>query len=81
MNKLLKIIVTDSAGEETVFEETDDVQNHFERSIYDADGTVMPGWIRIITRTFSTKKTFDTETISEFFNPRKVELLFGKYEP
>ena len=71
---LLKIIVTDSGGQEHIFNEDDgEVEHHLE--LKDDNG-----FVTITTRTFNGAETFEAETETTFICPRRVDALYGPYE-
>lgn len=78
MRELLKIIVTDSAGAEHIFNEASgDVENYLDLRPCDDSGEPLTGFVQIITRTFTTGAKCDAETEALFFEPRRVDVLYG----
>lgn len=78
MKDLLKIIVTDSAGVEHVFDDSPgDVEHYLELQPLGSDDEPLSGAVRVVTRTWTTRAKCDTETESLFFAPRRVDVLYG----
>lgn len=78
MANLLKIVVTDSGGVEHEFPEMPgEVENVFTRYI---DGEDTKGWVRVETRTFANNPIFESNSFADFYQPRRVDLIFGRYE-
>lgn len=72
-SNLLKIIVTDSSGVEHIFNE---VPGEIENSLDLKDEN---GYVTIVTRTFEGGDKFDTETVTIFISPRRIDVLYGEY--
>lgn len=76
-NRLCKIVVTDNAGIEHIFNEsTGDIEHYLDLRPLDVDDTPIPGAVKITTRTFGGGKNFTTESKAYFFNPTRVDVLY-----
>lgn len=72
---LIAIIVTDAANKEHRFDEIPgEIEHYFE---YNRE---TPNLCRIVTREFTTKPIFDSETISLFYSPLRVTSIFEEDE-
>ena len=71
MSNLLKIVVTDSGGQEHIFNEDEgEVENWL--ILKDENG-----FVTITTRTFSGGDKFETEANTTFILPRRVDVIYG----
>jgi hypothetical protein len=78
MRKLIKIIVTDSAGEEHIFnQECGVVENYLELRPMTVHDEPLSGYVEVTTRIFSDREIADTETVTLFISPRRVDAIYG----
>jgi len=68
MSNLLKIVVTDSGGDEHIFNEnTGEVENYL--CLKDENG-----FVTVTTRTFEHE-----EVVTTFISPRRVDVIYGAH--
>ena len=72
MSELLKIVVTDSGGNEHIFNEEKGVIENW-LNLKDEDG-----YVTILTRTFDHSGKLENESNAIFILPRRVDVLYGK---
>lgn len=77
MSELLKIIVTDSAGVEHIFNEAaGETENYLDLQPTTNLGEVMHNAVQITTRSFGAGEKAEAETDSIFINPRRVDVIY-----
>lgn len=73
---MIKIVVTDSGGDEHIFNSEEDVELYFDlRPESECECNRRIDGIKITTRVFENKK-LETELESIFIRPRRVDVLF-----
>ena len=80
MKRHIKIVVTDIAGDEHIFnEEPGDVEHYLE--LNPQDGQNNPdSFISVTTRCFNGGEKYTSESTAWFFKPRRIDVIYGPWE-
>lgn len=78
MVDIIKVIVTDSGGNEHIFNAEDDSELYLDMHPSRADSEPVTNCIRIVHRIFEGKATYSCEVESWFMAPRRIDLIYGE---